>query len=186
VDPLLSTGFPLVLLGVSRLAEAMGKHWETERFGEMLRGFAKRSDDDLLATARLIGSLYGAMDNFPLFVSLSHLYFAAASYTETARRLGKPHLAAEFLLRTHPTLVAQLPRIFERARSARCERETKKVNEDILCAIEPINVAGLGDPLRRNWYPVDANALMNSAAKLEADRDEVIGVLSRCGFLPGI
>jgi FADH2 O2-dependent halogenase len=82
--------------------------------------------------------------------------------------------------------VAQLPRIFRRARSAHSERETKKLNEDVLRALEPINIAGLGDPLRRNWYPVDASALLNSAAKLEANRDEVIGVLSRCGFLPAI
>jgi len=33
------------------------------------------------------------MKDFPLFTSLSLLYFAAASFTETARRLGRPELA---------------------------------------------------------------------------------------------
>ena len=42
------------------------------------------------------------MDDFELFKRLSLLYFAAASYSETARRLGRPELAPGFLLAGAP------------------------------------------------------------------------------------
>ena len=53
---------------------------------------------------------------------------------------------------------------------------------DILRAIEPFNVAGLGEPRRRNWYPADAGDMLRGAPKLGADRDEVAHLLERCGF----
>ncbi len=53
---------------------------------------------EALATSRLIAALYANMKNFSVFVALSMLYFAAASFSETARRLKKPHLASSFLL----------------------------------------------------------------------------------------
>ena len=86
VDPLLSTGFPLTLLGVSRLAEIIEHDWDTPQFADRLQTYATQTDNELLAAARLIASLYATMDRFPLFVSLSMLYFAAASFSEAARR----------------------------------------------------------------------------------------------------
>jgi hypothetical protein len=56
---------------------------------------------------------------------------------------------------------------------------------DILLAIEPFNVAGLGRPGRRNWYAVEANDLLESAGKLDATHDEILRMLERCGFQPG-
>jgi tetracycline 7-halogenase / FADH2 O2-dependent halogenase len=181
VDPLLSIGFPLTLLGVTRLAGIMEDHWDSGRFGSALTAYAKQTDDELLATARLIGSLYATMDNFPTFVSLSMLYFATASFAEAARRLGKPHLASSFLLHDHPSLKT-VPDLMNRARLVRGTRETEKLNEDILRAIEPFNIAGLGRPQRRNWYPVDAEDLLKGAHKLEAGRAEIVNLLERCGF----
>jgi tetracycline 7-halogenase / FADH2 O2-dependent halogenase len=185
VDPLLSTGFPLTLLGVTRLAGIMEEHWGSGRFGTALTAYAKQTDGELLATARLIGSLYASMDNFPAFVSLSLLYFATASFAEAARRLGKPHLASSLLLHDHPLLETQLTDLMNRARFIRGARETEKLNADILRTIEPFNVAGLGRPQRRNWYPVDAEDLLHGAPKLEADREEIVSLLKRCGFLAG-
>jgi FADH2 O2-dependent halogenase len=78
-------------------------------------GLRRQTEDELLATARLIGSLYATMANFPLFVSLSLLYFAAASFSETARRLGRPHLASSFLLHDHPAF--QIQSLLARARN---------------------------------------------------------------------
>jgi FADH2 O2-dependent halogenase len=68
VDPLLSTGFPLVLFGVTRLAGIMERHWGSDRFEAELSTRAEATTEDLLATARLIGSLYASMNNFRLFV----------------------------------------------------------------------------------------------------------------------
>jgi len=179
VDPLLSTGFPLTLLGVTRLAGIMEEHWDSDRFSTELAAYAIRTDDELLAAARLIGSLYASMDNFPLFISLSLLYFATASFAEAARRLGKPHLAGSFLLHDHPLLKKQLADLMKRTQSV-CD--TQKLNEDILRAIEPFNVAGLGQPQRHNWYPVDKEDLLQGAHKLGADRGEIARLLDRCGF----
>ena len=122
------------------------------------------------------------MNNFPVFTSLSLLYFAAASFSETARRLGKPHLASSFLLHDHPLFGPACRRLFERARQVRTRQESDELAEDILEAIEPFNVAGLGDPRRRNWYPVDPEDLVTSASKVEASQDEVMELLKRCGF----
>jgi FADH2 O2-dependent halogenase len=182
VDPLLSTGFPLVLLGVTRLAAIMEEHWNSGRFNTELTDYAKRTDDELVATARLIGSLYASMDNFVLFISLSLLYFATASFAEAARRLGKPQLADSFLLHDHPSLKTQVADLMRRSRSVRGSYDTERLNEDILRAIEPFNIAGLGQRERRNWYPVDAEDLVRGAPKLGADGEEIANLLDRCGF----
>jgi FADH2 O2-dependent halogenase len=182
VDPLLSTGFPLTLFGVTRLAEIMEEHWESRRFAAELGAYAGRTSDELLATARLIGSLYASMDNFPLFVSLSLLYFATASFSEAARRLEKRHLANSFLLHDHPLLKVCSANITEHARSVRSNDDLQRLTADVLRAIEPFNIAGLGRPQRRNWYPVEAKDLLRGASKLDANGEEIARLLDRSGF----
>ena len=51
--------------------------------------------------SRLIAALYGALEDFPVFVELSKLYFAAAAFSEAARRHGRPELAGTFLCGGH-------------------------------------------------------------------------------------
>lgn len=182
VDPLLSTGFPLTLLGVSRLAEIFERDWGSTRLEARLADYSVQTDADLLATSHLISGLYANMDNFSVFVSLSLLYFAAVSFSEAARRLGKPHLAPSFLLRDHRVFALACMRLIERARQPLSEERSRALSEEILKTIEPINVAGLGDPRRRNWYPVDPDDLVRSAFKLSATESEVMEVLKRCGF----
>lgn len=184
IDPLLSTGFPLTLLGVARLAGIFERDWESPRFETALADYARQTDDELLATARLIGGLYASMSNFPKFVSLSMLYFAAASFSETARRLGKPHLAGSFLLCDNPRF--QMAPILEHARIDDIGRDDIRRDdirrEEIRRFIEPFNVAGLGDPRRRNWYPADAEDMLRAASKLGVDREDIARVLDGCGF----
>ena len=182
VDPLLSTGFPLALLGVERLAAILEQQWDCGDFGPALEAYARRTDQELLATARLVAALYDAMDRFPVFASLSMLYFAAASYSETVRRLARGHLAPDFLLSEHPHFGARLPGIFDLARSAHTPDDAARVHSAVLEAIEPINIAGLENPDRRNWYPVDAADLFRGAAKLGASRGELEQMLARSGF----
>ena len=175
IDPLLSTGFPLTLLGVARLAEALERGLE-----ERLPAYEEETAQALEAAERLVAALYANFDDFPLFTALSLLYFAAASFTETARRLGKPHLAGAFLLSDHPWFGP-------RARSC-CERALKSRNpelvEEIHRVIEPIDVAGLGNRRRRNWFPVAAEDLLAAAGKLEATPEEIRALLRRSGFSP--
>ena len=175
VDPLLSTGFPLTLLGISRFAEL----FEADSFSASLHAYAHQTESELLAASRLIAALYKAMADFPLFVGLSLLYFAAVSFAETAHRLGKKELAGSFLLHDHPTFGPQCRSLLNRVGSG---SGSKELIDQILRVIEPFNVAGLGDPARRNWYPVRADDLYRGASKLEATREEISQLLDRCGF----
>ena len=182
VDPLLSAGIPLTLLGVSRLAKIIERDWHTERFDGQLQTYSGQTDRELLATAQLIAALYANMNNFPVFVALTLLYFAAASFSETARRLGMPHLAQSFLLCDDSTFGPACARLVERARQWLSKEESDKLIADIHEAIEPINVAGLGLAERRNWYPAYADDLLNAAGKLGASREDISQLLRRCGF----
>jgi tetracycline 7-halogenase / FADH2 O2-dependent halogenase len=182
VDPLLSTGFPLTLLGIGRLAEILASYWDLPSFSSELEAYAAMTNDELLATSQLIGSLYATLNNFRVFKAISLLYFAAASYSETARRLDKPHLARSFLLQNDCLFGAACKDLLERAKHLTSEQESTLLIEDILRVIEPFDVAGLGDPDRRSWYPVDAEDLLRSAAKVQSTRGEIECLLQKCGF----
>jgi FADH2 O2-dependent halogenase len=184
VDPLLSTGFPLTLLGISRLAEIIDRDWDSERFAGSLKTYANKTDAELVAASRLVGALYANMHDFPIFVALSLLYFAVVSYSEAARRLGKPELASSFLLHDHPSFGPACRQLLDRASRTRIPHESAQFIDDILHAIEPFNIAGLGDAERRNWYPVLAEDLLQSAHKLNASREDILKLLRRCGFSP--
>jgi FADH2 O2-dependent halogenase len=182
VDPLLSTGFPLTLLGVSRLAEVIERSWENDEFAARLGEYSAQTDAELLTTSRLIASLYANMSNFSVFIALSLLYFAAASFSEAARRLAKTQLASSFLLGNDSMFGPACRVLFERARWPLTQDEAQKLVGDIVAAIEPFNVAGLGRTERRNWYPVDAKDLFENAGKLGATQEEIAAMLRRCGF----
>ncbi len=182
VDPLLSTGFPLTMLGVTRLAEIIASDWNQPQFIARLQNYAAQTDNELLATARLIAALYSTMDRFPLFAATSLLYFAAASFAETARRLDKPQLAPSFLLHDHQHFGPAMQKCFQSAQAARADNEIAEVANEIQKAIEPVNIAGLANTHRKNWYPVDAEDLLNSANKVESTREEINQLLKNCGF----
>jgi FADH2 O2-dependent halogenase len=173
IDPLLSTGFPLTLLGVARLAEALERGFE-----ERLPAYEAETSQALEAAERLIAALYANLADFPRFTALSLLYFAAASYTETARRLGRPQLAGAFLLSDHPWFGPRARALCERALS------DPDLIDEIHRAIEPVDIAGLGNRRRRNWFPVEAEDLLASASKLEATPEEIQALLRRSGFFP--
>lgn len=122
------------------------------------------------------------MHDFPTFSALSLLYFAAVSYAETAHRLNKPELAPSFLLHTHPTFGPASKTLCERALHIVTPAQAAQLREGILRAIAPINVAGLGNESRRNWYPVEAADLIEAAPKLNASPEEIHQLLQRCGF----
>ena len=49
-------------------------------------------------------------------------------------------------------------------------------------AIAPFDIAGLGDPSRRDWYPALASDILGNARKLDSTVDDVRAMLARCGF----
>ena len=165
IDPLLSTGFPLALLGVSRIANLLSTHWRKPSFESELNYYAQLTTLELEATARLVAALYATMDRFDLFKQLSLLYFAAAHFSETARRSGKSHLADSFLLCCDPKFSAQLRQICEAATQPFSSITANQLSDQIRAAIKPFDLIGLADPARGPWYPaLDPNVRLNSAA----------------------
>ncbi|MBC8243610.1 MAG: FAD-dependent oxidoreductase [Verrucomicrobia bacterium] len=169
VDPLLSTGFPLTLLGIQRLAKLLGG-------GIAPADYERQTIAELEQVSRLVGALYASMGDFELFAALTQLYFAVVSFSETAHRLAKPELAGSFLLYAHPEFGPATREICASvARLAKREEVLAKVRE----VIEPFNVVGLADPAKRNWYPVAVDDLFASAAKLGSSEDAIREMLLR-------
>ena len=147
IDPLLSTGFPLTLWGVARLAKIMEQNWEPKA----LREYERITFAELDRTAKLVAQLYSHFDEFDKFCEVAMRYFAAASFAEAARRLNRPDKAPSFL----------------------CGVDQP---------IDTINVAGLNDPGRRNWYPCRGKDLIENCGKLGVSADEVRAMFRRVGF----
>jgi FADH2 O2-dependent halogenase len=182
IDPLLSTGFPLTLLGLGRLLDVI----ETTAPGvdreRALAAYAEVTQRELDVTEQLVAALYACMSEPEVFKRLSLLYFAAASYSETVRRLGRPHLAPGFLLNRHPQFGPELLACASAAAACPAGPARSELFERIDRAIEPFDTAGLRDRSRRDWYPMLAADLVASAAKLEASPADVTRLLERCGL----
>ncbi|MDF2441384.1 MAG: tetracycline 7-halogenase / O2-dependent halogenase [Abditibacteriota bacterium] len=182
VDPLFSTGFPLTLLGITRLAKMMEQPLNSARFAQHLGEYATFTQNELGATERLVAALYANMHDFPMFTRLSLLYFAAASFTETARRLGKPELAGAFLMHTQARFGPQAKACLEQALQPLDATQRRQLCEQIEQTVAAFDVAGLSKKNLRNWYPVDAADLFENAAKLNASHTEIEQLLHRAGF----
>jgi len=91
-DPLLSTGFPLTLLGIDRLARALAEDFGTSRFDSRLAGYETLTFAEADRTAAFIGSLYGVLGDFPRFVERASHYFRAA---ESVEAIARAHLSGD-------------------------------------------------------------------------------------------
>ena len=174
VDPLFSTGFVLSLLGIDRFARAL-EHGGPE---PDLAAYEADTLADLDATARLIGGAYRVMGRPRAFEALTMLYFAGASFAESALRLGRPHLAPGFLLRDHPDIGPAFRALLADAGRVPDEPWIDRVTR----AIDPINVAGLCRPEKGHWYGVETADLIAGAPKLRATPREIEAMLARCGM----
>lgn len=181
VDPLLSTGFALTLSGIQRLLDVLEQTSPGPERTAALRDYERITLDELEVVERLVAALYAAMDDPHLFKRLGRLYFAAASFSEAARRLGRPELAPGFLLSAHPTFGPELKACTLSALSAPRGEARRELQSRIDRAIEPFDTIGLLDERRRDWYPVLAEDLLTSAPKLHATRVEIEDLLERSG-----
>lgn len=180
VDPLLSSGFSLNLLGIERLARLLGPDWsDPGAFAAGLERYRVETAGDLLALERFIAAMYARMGEFPAFTEVARLYFCAVIQCETARRLGRPEASGGFLMRDH--------RIFGPASRAACAaasaglpaRDLRRLVDVI---IRDYDLAGLGDAHRRPWYPVRADDLRYSRHRVGATAAEIEGLLVRAGL----
>jgi FADH2 O2-dependent halogenase len=177
VDPLLSTGFPLTLLGIERLGQVLRWNWQKSSFQNALDDYAAQTRLELETTATLVGALYATMDRFDLFKVLSLLYFAAASFSEVSRRLGKPHLANSFLLCRDPGFAPQLQQLCGLAGSLRSEPEISQLKRRIFNAIAPFDLAGLTDSARDPFYPALREDILRNAWKLRVTQEQLAALL---------
>ncbi len=182
VDPLLSTGFPLTLLGIQRLARLFEDGLPGLRLEAGLEDYARATLADADAAALLIAALYAFFDDFPIFAALTHLYFAAASYTEAVTRLCRAAPRRSFLLREDPTYGPDVARLCGQAIAAAGRGGFEPGERDAWLAklrrtVDRRDVAGLGRSERRNWHPVDPRDALDGADKLGATRGEVAALL---------
>jgi FADH2 O2-dependent halogenase len=183
IDPLLSTGFPLTLLGILRLVDLLERTSPGPERDAALRVYEAQTLAELDATERLVAALYATMTDPALFKRLSLMYFAAASFSEAARRLGRPDHAPGFLLSAHPAFSSEMTACAALATAAPAGEARHALEARIDRAIEPCDIAGLLDRERRDWYPVLASDLLASAAKLDATNDEIHRLLERSGMV---
>jgi FADH2 O2-dependent halogenase len=156
--------------------------WGTDRLAGRLEAYGRQTLRELDATADLIGSLYANMSDFESFKSLSMLYFAAAMTAETRRRIGTSKTQHGFLLENDPTFGPVLRDCLRLSHNDGSTSARTNCNDTIRQAIEPINLAHLGDSARRNWYPCLADDLFEAAPKLGATKTDIERLLARCGF----
>jgi tetracycline 7-halogenase / FADH2 O2-dependent halogenase len=183
IDPLLSTGFPLALLGVSRLAGILECHPSASDMAHALDSYSQRTASELELVEQLVAALYRHLHDFEVFTALTLLYFAAASFTETVRRLGHPERAGDhFLLGEHPLFGQQCRRCLRVALGPLAESSKKELLQMVYQAIEPVDIAGLTHRERRNHYPVLAEDLVENRTKAGASLVEVKELLARCGM----
>jgi len=167
IDPLFSTGFPLTLLGIERLAPLL----ESGAFFESLDAYSATTLAEADHTARFVAGCYAGFRRFDDFVQYSMFYFAAASYAEMARRVAPERATAGFLRAADPGFASQM-----RALSPGCA-EPEPLAERVRDAIEPVNIAGLCVEGKRNWYGADAADAVAGAFKLGVPPGEVAAAL---------
>ena len=178
VDPLFSTGFVLNLLGIERLAAALGAGGVPD--SAALAHHAEETDADWVAASRLLAAQHVTLGDPERFNALTMLYFAAVSFAETARRLGRPATDG-FLLRRRPGFGPEALALAD-AVVANPGLALPELRQRVADLVGPINVAGLINEAKRNWYPCDAADLLAAADKVPATPDALREMLRRVGF----
>jgi tetracycline 7-halogenase / FADH2 O2-dependent halogenase len=181
IDPLFSTGFPLTLLGIERLAGILEETWDGEDLNARLCAYGAVILAEADNTAAFIAAHYAAMPCFPAFAALSMFYFAAASYSEMARRLDKRHLVTRYLAADRQDFQAGfarcktlLPQVLVDPNPIALRAFEREVANGIAC----LNVAGLSDPGKQSWYGVNLADLVLNAEKLDMTPDAMSQVIA--------
>jgi FADH2 O2-dependent halogenase len=181
VDPLFSTGFVLTLLGVQRLARMLEEQGSPT--ATAVHDYATETNGDLDAAARLLAALHHSFGSSERFQKLTMFYFAAVSFAETMRRLGRPTDTTGFLLRKRLGFGVEMLRLCDAVSRGELSDSADLLSR-IEALIEPVNVTGLNVPAKRNWYGCEAADLFSASAKLSASREELEAMLQRAGLSP--
>lgn len=175
VDPLFSTGITLTLLGIERLGRILDEAWGSDDIDDRLADYGAATLQEVDWTARFVGASYAGFRDFSMFAALSMFYFAAASYSEMARRLDRPELVRRFLAADRPEYAAAMASCED---AVRCGAAGPDFEARVCEAIAPLNVAGLCNPSKSNWYGVDLDDVVRSAEKLGFSPDNMRQILA--------
>jgi FADH2 O2-dependent halogenase len=168
IDPLFSTGIPLTLLGIERIAQAI----ETRGSKPALYDIADVTLAEADHTARFIAGCYAAFPRFEAFTAYSMFYFAAASFSEMQRRLAPERVSGGFLRAADAGYASALRGLSPASRPPAADFSARVTD-----ATAAINIAGLCNPERGNWYPVDLEDTIRAAHKLGLTPDRVRAAL---------
>jgi FADH2 O2-dependent halogenase len=183
VDPLFSTGFPLTLLGIERLARLLERGLFTDAGGDDEHGglgdYGRTTLAEADQAARFVAGCYASFQCFQAFAAYSMFYFAAASFAEASRRLAPGRDGIGFLGAARPAFADAVRRLSPAVRGAGVpDCYASEVAE----AVEPFNIAGLCRPEKGNWYGVDNADLLAGAAKLGVTTADVVKMLASLGL----
>ncbi|MBL6843041.1 MAG: tryptophan 7-halogenase [Verrucomicrobiae bacterium] len=188
IDPLLSTGFPLTLQTIQRLAFCLSPQ-SLRQPGPLaaLSSLARSSKADLRMVDQLIGTLYATMGDFRHFAATSLIYFAAVSFTEAALRLGKKKLAPGFLFSEDPTLSVHILSTFENIKRIHQSEKTAEerwsdLRSCVDAAISEFNVIGVSTKTKTPYFRAETAPLFEHAHKLESTTAEIKNMLISAGL----
>lgn len=148
IDPLLSTGFTLSLLGVRRMASMFARQFPPTEAN--LGDYAMQCAQDSESAGKLVAALFGSLGRFEDFRSLSLLYFAASIIAEARSRAGDAGWLSAFQTRREP---------FGEGISGICRESLagqltgNALLRRVEALIQPHDPAGLCDPSREHWFP---------------------------------
>jgi FADH2 O2-dependent halogenase len=193
IDPLFSTGIPMTLLGIERLAailEASGPRPQGPGLGQSsllkprpalrpegwaLRPYSEVTVSEAAHTARFIAGCYAAFSRFDVLTAYSMFYFVAASFSEMARRLNPGAASRGFLCAADDRFSSALTRL---SPAMQTPSDAAAFAREVAAACEPLNVAGLCDPAKRNSYGIDLEDTVRGAGKFGLAPESVRDMLT--------
>jgi FADH2 O2-dependent halogenase len=120
---------------------------------------------DISCVARYISANFVAFSDFERFTDVSMFYFAAASWSEICRRIGKRELAPGMLLSGDTAFWER----FDAYLAGECTAAD---------AIAPWNIAGLADRSKAGMYPANLSDVIAAAEKLGLTEDEMQAIIN--------
>jgi FADH2 O2-dependent halogenase len=185
IDPLFSSGMPLALLGVERLGRMFEEKPGDAKFDLDLREYSRVTLAEADHTADFIAGCYASFPRFENFTSLSMIYFAAASYCEMARRLGRGHLATRFLASDHTSFASATGK-FSQLLRRKGQVDPGEFSAQVKQKIDCLNIAGLCEEQKQNWYDVNLDDVIRSAEKLGLTPAQMRKVVRTASWAPSV
>ena len=171
--PVVLTGMPLTLLGIERIARIWGRgQFSTRPNGRLTTKSLSPKP------TRPRGSSPGATQHSALrYVhDVLDVLFRRRGFSELARRVAAAGAAATVLCADHPTFGGRDEALLNPCDIGGDRTPTRVTSA---AAVECMNIAGLCDPAKRNWYPVDLDDAVRGAAKLGVAPGEVRDAIAR-------